>query len=70
MPRLRAVQARRATIRVHALTAAYRNFDRTLRLIDRLERLGRRLGSAVVVDLMIEIRGVIIDTCAPRRRSG
>lgn len=70
MPRLQAVQARRASIRVRALTHAYQDFAGTLRCIDRLEQLGRRIGSPLVVDLMVEVRGVIIDACSPGLRVG
>lgn len=65
--RLRPFRARQASARVRAIRNAYTDFDRTLRQLDRIERLGRRLQSAVILDSIVAIRGAVIDACAPRK---
>lgn len=73
---LRAVPARQAAVRVRALRMAYANFERTMAMLDRLECLGRRLQSPLIIDVVIMVRervsrrvrlGALLGVAAARR---
>lgn len=59
--------ARQAAVRVRALRMAYLDFERTMAMLDRLERLGQRLRSPVIVDVVVMVRERCIQACSPRR---
>lgn len=68
MRRLRVESARRAAIRVRAIRSGYVDFERTIRCLDRLERLGHRLNSSMINQVVIEVRDSVIEACSPGLR--
>jgi hypothetical protein len=47
---------RLAALRVQVQIAGYQDYERTERLLQRLERLGRRIGAPGMADLAVDLR--------------
>jgi hypothetical protein len=53
-------------MRFRAVRMGHQDFGRTLAMLDRIERLGKRLHAPGIVDRIVRLRSELIDACAPR----